>query len=95
MVFLLKTLQVLVMPSAEIAIVRSIECNLHRCNVARAGDNVTVFLQDIDSDYVFSGNVLCHPDFPVVVGAHLELMINVLDITMPILVGSQVGKSTA
>lgn len=82
------------MPSAEIAIVWSIECNIHRCKVARAGDNVTVILQDIDSDYVFAGSVLCHPDFPVVVGAHLELKINVLDITMPILVGSQVGKST-
>lgn len=82
--------KVLVMPSAEITIVRSIECNLHRCKVASAGDNVTVVLQDIDSDYVFSGSVLCHPDFPVVVGAHLELKINVLDITMPILVGSQV-----
>ncbi|KAL2483248.1 Translation elongation factor EF1A/initiation factor IF2gamma family protein [Forsythia ovata] len=81
--------KVLVMPSREIATVRSMERDSQVCNIARAGDNITVNLQGIESNRVTAGGVLCHPDFPVRVANHLELKILVLDVTIPILVGSQ------
>ncbi|GKA83759.1 HBS1-like protein isoform X1, partial [Tanacetum coccineum] len=55
----------------------------------RAGDSVAVSLQGIDATSVISGGVLCHPDFPVAVSNHLELKILVLDVQIPILIGSQ------
>lgn len=81
--------KVLVMPYGEIATVRSLVRDTQTCNVARAGDNVTINLQGIESNRVIPGGVLCHPDFPVAVCNHLELKILVLDITTPILIGSQ------
>ncbi|KAH9619080.1 hypothetical protein KSS87_013643 [Heliosperma pusillum] len=82
--------KVLVMPLGDVAIVRSIECNSQSCTVARAGQNVAVVLQGIDATHVKAGGVLCHPDFPVRVASHLELKILVLDVKIPILIGSQV-----
>lgn len=78
------------MPSGETATVRSLERDNRVCSIARAGDNVSVILQGIDSNRVTAGGVLCHPDFPVVVSKHFELKIVVLDVTTPILIGSQV-----
>ncbi|XP_008806643.1 HBS1-like protein isoform X1 [Phoenix dactylifera] len=82
--------KVLVMPSGDLATVRSIERDSSTCSVARAGDNVAVSLQGIDSGLVMPGGVLCHPDFPVRVATRLELKILVLDNAAPILIGSQV-----
>ena len=79
------------MPSGDLAMVRSIERDSSRCSVARAGDNVAVSLQGIDSGLVMPGGVLCHPDFPVPVATRLELKIIILDIASPILIGSQVS----
>ncbi|CAI9113540.1 OLC1v1014154C1 [Oldenlandia corymbosa var. corymbosa] len=81
--------KVLVMPSRVVATVRSLERDSHACNVARAGDNVNVSLLGVDANQVSAGGVLCHPDFPVAVSKHFELKIRVLEITMPILIGSQ------
>lgn len=82
--------KVLVMPSGDIGTVRSLERDSKACPIARAGDNVAVSLQGIDANRVVAGGVLCHPDFPVVVAAHLELKVLVLDaITTPILIGFQ------
>lgn len=79
------------MPSGDIGTVRSLERDSKACPIARAGDNVAVSLQGIDANRVVAGGVLCHPDFPVVVAAHLELKVLVLDaITTPILIGFQV-----
>lgn len=69
---------------------RSLERDSLPCNIARAGDNITVSLQGVDANCVISGGVLCHPDFPVAVSDHLELKILVLDVQTPILIGSQV-----
>ncbi|KAJ9554546.1 hypothetical protein OSB04_018591 [Centaurea solstitialis] len=81
--------KVLVLPSGEIGTVRSLERDSQACSIARAGDNVAVSLQGIDANSVLSGGVLCHPDFPVAVTNHLELKLLVLDVQMPILIGSQ------
>lgn len=82
--------KVLAMPSGDIGTVRSLERDSKACPIARAGDNVAVSLQGIDANRVVAGGVLCHPDFPVVVAAHLELKVLVLDaITTPILIGFQ------
>ncbi|XP_030510806.2 uncharacterized protein LOC115725432 isoform X6 [Cannabis sativa] len=81
--------KVLVMPSGEIGTVRSLERDSQACTIARAGDNVSVTLQGIDGSNVMAGGVLCHPDFPIFVAKHLEVKILVLDVTTPILVGSQ------
>lgn len=71
---------------------KTIERDTNSCSIARAGDNVAVNLQGIDGNQLIPGGVLCHPGFPVAVANHLELKILVLDITIPILVGSQVKQ---
>ncbi|KAI3779459.1 hypothetical protein L2E82_09178 [Cichorium intybus] len=81
--------KVLILPSGEIATVRSLERDSQPCTIAKAGDNVAVTLQNIDSNSVMSGGVLCHPDFPVSITNHLELKLLVLDVQTPILIGSQ------
>nr|CAB3488685.1 unnamed protein product [Digitaria exilis] len=81
--------KVLVMPSGDVATVKTIERDSTNCNMARAGDNIAVGLQGIDPSHLVSGGVICHPDFPVRVACRLELKILVLDITIPILVGLQ------
>ncbi|XWS26092.1 hypothetical protein CRYUN_Cryun26dG0001200 [Craigia yunnanensis] len=81
--------KVLVMPSANIATVRSLERDSQACTIARAGDNVAVNLHGIDGNHVMAGGVLCHPDFPVAIAKHLELKVLVLDGATPILIGSQ------
>lgn len=78
------------MPLGEVATIRSIERDSISYNSARAGDNVAVTLQGINSGHVLAGGVICHPDYPTQVAKHLELKILVLDISTPILVGSQV-----
>ncbi|KAI4358066.1 hypothetical protein L6164_001970 [Bauhinia variegata] len=80
--------KVLVMPSAVLGTVRSLERDSNGCSVARAGDNVAVTLQGVDGSHVMAGGVLCHPDFPVAVAKHLELKVLVLDGSSPVLVGS-------
>ncbi|KAK6148633.1 hypothetical protein DH2020_019545 [Rehmannia glutinosa] len=81
--------KVLVMPSREIATARSLERDSQPCSMARAGDNVTVNLQGIEGNRVTAGGVICHPDYPVEVANHLELKILVLDVSTPIVMGSQ------
>ncbi|CAN6721254.1 unnamed protein product [Malus baccata var. baccata] len=81
--------KVLVMPSGESGTVRALERDSQACAIARAGDNVAVTLQGIDGGRVMAGGVLCHPSFPVAVAKHLELKVLVLDVTTPILIGSQ------
>ncbi|KAG6423951.1 hypothetical protein SASPL_114359 [Salvia splendens] len=82
-------LKVLVMPSKEIATVRSLERDSQPCSIARAGDNVTVNLQGIEGNRVTAGSVICHPDYPVQVASQLEMKILVLEISTPIVIGSQ------
>ncbi|XP_048133788.1 HBS1-like protein isoform X3 [Rhodamnia argentea] len=81
--------KVLVMPSGDVGTVRSLERDTRPCAIARAGDNVAVVLQGIDTSHVISGGVLCHPDFPITIAKHLELKVLVLDGASPILIGSQ------
>lgn len=78
------------MPGCQPATVRSIEQDSNVCSVARAGDNVAVILHGVDSSKLMPGGVICHPDFPVPMAARLELKILVLDVAVPILIGSQV-----
>ncbi|PIA33085.1 hypothetical protein AQUCO_04200088v1 [Aquilegia coerulea] len=77
------------MPSGDLATVRSLERDSKPCDIAKAGDNVVVCLQGIDVSHVMAGGVLCHPDFPVAVATHLELKVLMLDVAVPVLVGSQ------
>lgn len=79
------------MPSKEVATARSLERDSQPCSIARAGDNVTVSLQGIEGNRVTAGSVICHPDYPVRVATQLEMKILVLDISTPILIGSQVN----
>ncbi|KAG0499578.1 hypothetical protein HPP92_004269 [Vanilla planifolia] len=82
--------KVIVMPSRALATVRSIERDSSPSNSAKAGDNVAVSLSGIDPIHLMTGCVLCHPDFPVAMATKLELKILVLDISMPIIAGSQI-----
>ncbi|KAK1365242.1 hypothetical protein POM88_040803 [Heracleum sosnowskyi] len=62
----------------EIEIIHSLE---------NAGDNVG--LHAIKGTRVKSGDLLCHPDFSVAVANHLKLKVLLLDVTTPILSGSE------
>ncbi|GFQ04956.1 hbs1-like protein [Phtheirospermum japonicum] len=87
--------KVLIMPSREMATARSLERDSQPCDIARAGDNVTVNLQGIEGNRVTAGGVICHPDYPVQVANRLELKILVLDVvSTPIVIGSQVTLAT-
>ncbi|ESQ41013.1 hypothetical protein EUTSA_v10012906mg [Eutrema salsugineum] len=81
--------KIMVMPSGDQGTVRSLERDSEACSIARAGDNVAIVLQGIDANQVMAGGVLCHPDYPVSVATHLELMVLVLEGATPILLGSQ------
>ncbi|KAI9127307.1 hypothetical protein K1719_001866 [Acacia pycnantha] len=82
--------KVLVMPSAVLGTVLTLESDSNACTIARAGDSVAVTLNGVDTSYVMQGRVLCDPDYPVKVASHLELKVIVLEEANPILVGSQV-----
>lgn len=82
--------KVLVMPAGVVATVKAIKQDTQVCAVARAGDSVDIALQGIDISSLMIGGVLCHPDYPVPIAIRIELRVVILDITMPILVGSQV-----
>ncbi|KAF7815250.1 TMV resistance protein N-like [Senna tora] len=81
--------EVLVMPSAVVGTVCSLERVSNACSIARAGDSVAITLNGVDGSHVMAGGVLCHPDFPVEVAKRLELKVLVLEGANPILVGSQ------
>ncbi|XP_057959937.1 uncharacterized protein LOC131152222 isoform X3 [Malania oleifera] len=81
--------KVLVMPFGDVGTVRSLERDSHPCSIARAGDSVAISLQGIDGSRVMAGGVVCHPDFPVAVATHLELKVLILEVSTPILIGSQ------
>lgn len=82
--------KVLVMPSRALATVRTLERDLEVCHSAKAGDNVTVNLHGIDGNQVVAGGVLCHQDHPVPVTNHLQLKVLTLDVSTPLVIGSQV-----
>ncbi|XXG86883.1 hypothetical protein AAC387_Pa11g1705 [Persea americana] len=82
--------KVLVLPSGNSATVQSMEHDSRKCSVAKAGDNVSVRLEGVEGSSLTAGAVLCHPDFPVAIAICLELKVLVLDVSMPILIGSQV-----
>lgn len=78
------------MPLGDVGTVKSLERDSRPCLVARAGDNVSIVLQGMDESKVMTGDVLCHPDFPVSVSSHFELRVVILDGSPPILIGTQV-----
>lgn len=82
--------KVLIMPSRVLATVRTLERDLEVCRSAKAGDNVTVNLNGIDGNQVLAGGVLCHQDYPVPVTNHLQLKVLTLDVSTPLVIGSQV-----
>ncbi|VFQ87176.1 unnamed protein product [Cuscuta campestris] len=82
--------KVLIMPSRVLATVRTLERDLEVCHSAKAGDNVTVNLNGIDGNQVQAGGVLCHQDYPVPVTNHLQLKVLTLDVSTPLVIGSQV-----
>jgi elongation factor 1 alpha-like protein len=82
--------KVRVMPSGEIATVKSIELQGQQLKTARAGEGVDVGLNGIDPGMLAPGGVVCHPDYPVPVATRFEVQLLTLDIRTPILKGSQV-----
>ncbi|KAL2611553.1 hypothetical protein R1flu_023245 [Riccia fluitans] len=82
--------KVLVMPTGETATIKTIEQDGEALHDALAGDSVDVGLTGVDPAVLFTGGVLCHPDYPVPVVTRLEVRVLVLGITVPILRGAQV-----
>ena len=82
--------KVLIMPSKELATVKSVEVDGKTAHVARAGDSCDILLNGIEPSAVHAGYVVCHPDFPVPLAVSFEVDIVVLDVQIPILKGQQV-----
>jgi elongation factor 1 alpha-like protein len=82
--------KVLIMPSKELATVKSVEVGGKTAPVARAGDSCDILLTGIEPSAVHAGYVVCHPDFPVPLALRFEVEIVVLDVQIPILKGQQV-----
>lgn len=89
--------KVLLMPSGDIATVKSIEKEGHRVHgshggltLARAGDSVDLVLSGVDANAVRTGDVVCHPDFPCRLSDRFQARIMVLDVTVPVLKGQAV-----
>ena len=78
------------MPSGVVATVKCIEQQGHHLALARAGEGVDVGLHGIDPGMLAPGGVVCHPDYPVPVAIRFEVRLLTLDISTPILKGSQV-----
>ncbi|CAN0860084.1 HBS1-like protein [Linum grandiflorum] len=83
-------MKVVVMPSGEVGTIKSLERDSEGCGAARAGDNVSVNIQGVEGSNVMPGGVICHPDYLVGVANHLELKVLALELSIPILNGSQV-----
>lgn len=82
--------KVLIMPSKEIATVKSIEVDGKSVAVGRSGDSCDIMLTGIEHGAVHAGDVLCHPDFPIPLAVSFEAEVVVLDVQIPILKGQQV-----
>jgi elongation factor 1 alpha-like protein len=82
--------KVLVLPSREAGVVKSIEVDGAPAALARAGDTADVVLAGVDPGAVGPGSVLCHPDFPAPLAAKFRARVVVLDVAIPVLRGQQV-----
>lgn len=59
--------------------------------MARAGDSAEVAVSGLDLSSVPRGAVLCHYDYPAPLVTRFEARVLVLDVTIPVLKGQQVG----
>lgn len=83
-------MKVIILPSGDLATVKVLEREGTAVSVALAGEQADVGLHGIDAVSLFSGAVLCHPDFPVPVVKRFEARILTLGIMMPIVRGTEV-----
>jgi len=79
--------RVLVIPAAEICIIKSVTVDDSPVNVGFAGDNVLVSLTGIDITHISVGSVLCDPLNPVETTTHLRARIVIFNISLPITKG--------
>ncbi|KAF9423335.1 HBS1-like protein [Podila epigama] len=78
---------VMVMPGAELAVVKTMEVNDEPVRWAAAGDSVLLTLSGIDILQVSNGSVLCAREAPIPVTTHFAAQIVVFDVKIPITVG--------
>eukprot|EP01024_Parvocaulis_polyphysoides_P006936 TRINITY_DN12054_c0_g2_i1.p1 TRINITY_DN12054_c0_g2~~TRINITY_DN12054_c0_g2_i1.p1 ORF type:complete len:606 (+),score=126.21 TRINITY_DN12054_c0_g2_i1:206-2023(+) len=77
-----------IMPSMETATVKALEVDGKPTQFALAGDGVDLGLTGIEANMIRKGDVLCHPDFLVPPVHRFKARIVTLEITMPLLKGS-------
>jgi len=81
--------RVLVMPTAEIAVVKSISINQTDVNFACAGDNVDVVITQIESYMINIGSILCDPSDPIPVVSRFTARILTFRLDFPLFPGQQ------
>lgn len=82
--------QVLVMPSGQVASIKSIDIDSKPLTLVRAGDGADLILIGIDQIALSVGSVLCHPEWPVKVATVFLARVLVLPAPVPLLKGAQV-----
>ncbi|EFA00945.2 Elongation factor 1-alpha 2-like Protein [Tribolium castaneum] len=82
--------RVMVCPSRELSMVKSLYIEDLSQTVVFAGDQATVTLSGIEMQNVSIGNVLCDPQNPVQVSAKFQARIVVFNLTIPITKGFSV-----
>ncbi|KAK9474028.1 P-loop containing nucleoside triphosphate hydrolase protein [Dipodascopsis tothii] len=89
---------VMVVPSGELAVVKSIAVDDSDRKWAVAGENVVVQLAQIDAAHVRNGDIVCAPEAPVPRTRRLRAKVLVFELARPLLKGSTVllhrGRTT-
>lgn len=77
----------MVLPSREVANVKSIEVAGRSTSLAYAGDGVDIALTGVQPDNLIIGGVLCHPVYPAPMSTRFKARVVLLDLAMPVLKG--------
>eukprot|EP00124_Ichthyophonus_hoferi_P004534 Ihof_evm1s512 gene=Ihof_evmTU1s512 len=80
---------VMLMPGAEMGIVKAVEVNDAPAKFAVAGDHVTLSVTGLDMTHVNTGMLLCDPEYPIKCVSRIQAQIVVFNVDVPITKGCQ------
>jgi elongation factor 1 alpha-like protein len=82
--------RLLLRPSNDQVIIKSIQIENSNVQSAFAGDNVILNIQGVDPTHLFVGNVVCDPEFPIPCATSIQARVIIFNILTPILPGTPV-----
>jgi elongation factor 1 alpha-like protein len=82
--------RVLLRPSNDQVIIKTIQIENVNVPSAFAGDNVILNIQGVDLTHLFVGNVVCDPEYPIPCATIIQARIIIFNISTPILPGTPI-----